>query len=187
MSKWSECAHASGVWRVCVRSGNEWRIHARDHFRRFPALAQACAPRTPGVCPPWEGREKFQQRIKTPYWHPQEAVVQSPSPLVFRGAAVSSKMLRVRLLPATFQDTAHLTSPPSKRSVKTSAPFREAGSVESTAKYISVGRRDCRERLQDSLCISASAFQQAWSPLPWNWNECICWHSSCKLCWTKGP
>ncbi len=59
----------------------------------------------------WEGRKKFQQRIKTPSWHPQEAVVQSPSPLVFRGAAVSSEMLRVQLLPATFQDTEHLTSP----------------------------------------------------------------------------
>ncbi len=47
------------------------------------------------VCPPWEGRKKFQQRIKTPSWHPQEAVVQSPSPLVFRGAAVSNEMLRV--------------------------------------------------------------------------------------------
>ncbi len=61
--------------------------------------------------PPWEGRERFQQRIMTPSWHPQEAVVQSPSPLVSRGAAVSSEMLCVRLLPATFQDTAHLTSP----------------------------------------------------------------------------
>ncbi len=46
MSKWSECAHASGV---CVRSGNEWRIRARDHFRRFPALAQTNAPFTRGV------------------------------------------------------------------------------------------------------------------------------------------
>ncbi len=56
----------------------------------------------------------------------------------------------------------HRTSniPPSKRSVKTSAPFREAGSVEATAKYISVGRKDCREGLQDSVCISASAFQR---------------------------
>lgn len=62
--------------------------------------------------------------------------------------------------PAPFQDTRHLTSPPSKRSVKTSAPFREAGSVEATAKYLSVGRKDCRERLQDSVCISASAFQR---------------------------
>ncbi len=68
----------------------------------------------------------------TPSWHPQEAVVQSPSPLVSRGAAVSSEMLRVRLLPATFQDTTS-NIPPSKRSVKTSAPFREAGSVEATA------------------------------------------------------
>ncbi len=121
---------------------------------------EACAPRTPGVCPPWEGREKFQQRIMTPSWHPQEAVVQSPSPLVSRGAAVSSEMLRVRLLPAHV--SGHHTSniPPSKRSVKTSAPFREAGSVEATAKYISVGRKDCRERLQDSVCISASVFQR---------------------------
>ncbi len=64
-----------------------------------------------GCAPPGRGVGKFQQRIKTPSWHPQEAVVQSPPPLVFRGAAVSSEMLRVRLLPATFQDTAHLTSP----------------------------------------------------------------------------
>ncbi len=28
--------------------------------------------------------------------------------------------------------------------------------MEATAKYISVGRKDCRERLQDSVCISAS-------------------------------
>ncbi len=46
MSKWYECAHASSV---CVRSGNEWRIRARDHFRRFPALAQTNAPFTRGV------------------------------------------------------------------------------------------------------------------------------------------
>ncbi len=32
--------------------------------------------------------------------------------------------------------------------------------MEATAKYISVGRKDCRERLQDSVCISASAFQR---------------------------
>ncbi len=53
----------------------------------------------------------------------------------------------------------HRTSniPPSKRSVKTSAPFREAGSVEATAKYLSVGRKGCRERLQDSVC-----FHSAW-------------------------
>ncbi len=35
MSKWSECAHASGV---CVRSDNEWRIRARDHFQRLRRL-----------------------------------------------------------------------------------------------------------------------------------------------------
>ncbi len=44
MSKWSECAHTSGV---CVCSGNEWRIRARDHFRSFPA--QTNAPFTRGV------------------------------------------------------------------------------------------------------------------------------------------
>ncbi len=32
--------------------------------------------------------------------------------------------------------------------------------METTAKYISVGRKDCRERLQDSVCISTSAFQR---------------------------
>ncbi len=32
--------------------------------------------------------------------------------------------------------------------------------MEATAKYLSVGRKDCRERLQDSICISASAFQR---------------------------
>ncbi len=32
--------------------------------------------------------------------------------------------------------------------------------METTAKYISVGRKDCRERLQDSVCISATAFQR---------------------------
>ncbi len=50
--------------------------------------------------------------------------------------------------------------PPSKRSDKTSAPFREAGSVEATPKYLSMGRKDCRDRLQDSVYISASAFQR---------------------------
>ncbi len=32
--------------------------------------------------------------------------------------------------------------------------------MEATVKYLSVGRKDCRERLQDSVCISASAFQR---------------------------
>ncbi len=32
--------------------------------------------------------------------------------------------------------------------------------MEATAKYISLGRKDCGERLQDSVCISASAFQR---------------------------
>ncbi len=86
----------------------DWTWGASSPPREGP---EACAPRTPGVCPPGERCVKFQQRIKTPSWHPQEAVVQSPPPLLFRGAAVSSDMLRVRLLPVTFQDTAHLTSP----------------------------------------------------------------------------
>ncbi len=79
----------TGVWRAALHSppqrGRTWG--ASSPPRKGP---EACAPRTLGVCPSWKGREKFQQRIKTSSWHPQEAVVQSPSPLVFRGAAVSS-------------------------------------------------------------------------------------------------
>ncbi len=82
---------------------------------------------------------------------------------VATGVSGSSGLQRnVTCSVASCQVSGHRTSniPPSKRSVKTSAPFREAGSVETTVKYISVGRKDCRERLQDSVCISASAFQR---------------------------
>ncbi len=82
---------------------------------------------------------------------------------VATGVSGSSGLQRnVTCSVASCHVSGHRTSniPPSKQSVETSAPFREAGSVEATAKYISVGRKDCRERLQDSVCISASAFQR---------------------------
>lgn len=31
--------------------------------------------------------------------------------------------------------------------------------MEATAKYFPSGRKDCRERLQDSICVLSSAFQ----------------------------
>ncbi len=49
--------------------------------------------------------------------------------------------------------------PPAKPGVKSSAPFGEIGSVDTTAKHLSLGRKDCRERLQDTVCASSSAFQ----------------------------
>ncbi len=94
---------------------------ASSPLRKSP---EACAPRTMGVCPPGEGHVKFQQRVEAPSWHPQGTAVQSPPPLVFRGAAVSSEMLGVRLPPATFQDTKHLTSP-HQSEVSKLVPFSE--------------------------------------------------------------
>ncbi len=70
-------------------------------LRRSP---EAGAPRTVGV-------RKSSNREYRPSRHPQGPTVQSLPPLVFRGAEASSKMLRVWLFPATFQDTEHLTSP----------------------------------------------------------------------------
>ncbi len=51
-------------------------------------------------------------------------------------------------------------NPLAKQSVKTSAPFREIGSMETTAKYLSVGWKDYREKLQDTVCASSSEFKQ---------------------------
>ncbi len=99
-----------GAARRASQSASK-RPGPEEHHLLQEKVLRLARPGPRGCAPPWEGREKFQQRIMTPSWHPQEAVVQSPSPLVSRGAAVSSEMLRVRLLPATFQDTTHLTSP----------------------------------------------------------------------------
>ncbi len=41
VSKWSECAHASGVWRVCARSGLDCASAGSDLLRRLSQRARA--------------------------------------------------------------------------------------------------------------------------------------------------
>ncbi len=60
---------------------------------------------------PGEGREQFQQRIRLLPGTLRRPLFNLRRHWCFRGAAVSSEMLRVRSLPATFQNAEHLTSP----------------------------------------------------------------------------
>ncbi len=41
MSKWSECAHTSGVWRVCARSGSRCIHTGRRHQRLTEGVSEA--------------------------------------------------------------------------------------------------------------------------------------------------
>lgn len=97
------------------------------------------------------------------------------------GAVVSREMINVQLTPAVFQafyetlrfyETFYI--PPSRhcitrhcvtghcvnrRCVKISSPFREVGSMEATAKHISLGLENHRKGLQNIVCVPPSTFQ----------------------------
>ncbi len=112
------------------------------------------------MCPRGEGCEKLQQRLGTPSRAPSGDCCKISAATGVSGD--SGLQQNVTWSITSCHVSGHRTSniPPAKQSVKTTAPFRETGSVEATAKYLSMGQKDCREGLQDSVCTSSSAFQR---------------------------
>lgn len=79
-----------------------------------------------------------------------------------------------------FQDTKHLTSP-QQTEVSKWVPLSE----KLAAKYPSLSRKDCRKRIQYTVCVSCFTFQQHGLQYCEPRADAFA-DTSCQLCWTAG-
>ncbi len=137
------------------------------------------------VVSPWVGPRKIPTEFRGSFPAPlgDHCTISAVHPY-FGRAAVSSKILHVRLFPAMFQKTKCWIFLPTKQ-CHNQWPFQILWQHGSYCKIIFPWVvQTVKEGNRIWFAYRPPCFN-VWSPWLWNWNRYIHWHNNSKLCWTR--